>query len=65
MFRADIVQLPCKYVRMHMERAVKLVRGESKVADQAAEGHVFIEPPLVTMDNVDKFITGDRAILGN
>lgn len=64
MFRADIVQLPYKYAQMHMERAVKLVRGESKVADYVAKGHVFIEPPIVTKDNVDKFIAQNRDRLG-
>ena len=64
MFRADMVQLPYKYAQMHMERAVKLVRGESKVADYVAKGHVFIEPPIVTKDNVDEYIARFKARLG-
>ena len=64
MFRADIVQLPYKYAQMHMERAVKLIRGESKVADYVAKGHVFIDPPIVTKDNVDEFIAQNKDRLG-
>ena len=64
MFRADIVQLPYKYAQMHMERAVKLVRGESKVEDYVAKGHIFIEPPIVTKDNVDEFIAKIKGRLG-
>ena len=64
MFRADIVQLPYKYAQMHMERAIKLVRGESNVADYVAKGHVFIEPPIVTKGNVDAFIAQNKQRLG-
>jgi len=64
MFRADIVQLPYKYAQMHMERAVKLIRGESKVADYEPKGHIFIEPPIVTKDNVDEFIAKIKERLG-
>jgi len=64
MFRADIVQLPYRYAQMHMERAVKLVRGESKVEDYVAKGHIFIEPPIVTKDNVDEFIAQIKDRLG-
>jgi ABC-type sugar transport system substrate-binding protein len=64
MFRADIVQLPYKYAQMHMERAVKLVRGESKVEDYVAKGHDFREPPIVTKDNADEFIARNKKWLG-
>jgi len=64
MFRADIVQLPYKYAQMHMERAVKLIRGESKMADYEPQGHIFIDPPIVTKDNVDEFIAKIKKRLG-
>jgi ribose transport system substrate-binding protein len=57
MFRADIVQLPYTYAQMQMERAILLVRGEAKMENYVAEGHVFVDPPIVTEENVDEYIS--------
>ncbi len=54
MFRLDIVQQPYLYATMHMERAVKLARGEASVDDYTE--HVFIETPVVNIDNADEWI---------
>lgn len=54
MFRLDIVQQPYLYATMHMERAVKLARGEASTDDYTE--HVFIETPVVSLDNADEWI---------
>ena len=54
MFRLDIVQQPYLYAAMHMERAIKIARGEASVDDYTE--HVFIETPVVSLDNADEWI---------
>jgi ribose transport system substrate-binding protein len=54
MFRLDIVQQPYLYAAMHMERAVKLARGEASVDDYKEP--LFIETPVVNIDNADEWI---------
>ena len=54
MFRLDIVQQPYLYAAMHMERAIKLARGEASMDDFTE--HVFIETPVVSLDNADEWI---------
>ncbi len=54
MFRLDIVQQPYLYAAMHMERAIQLARGEVSMDDFTE--HVFIETPVVSLDNADEWI---------
>ena len=56
MMRADIVQLPYLYAQMHMDRAVKLARGEQSIEFYQDLGPVFVETPVVTEENVDEWI---------
>jgi len=54
MFRLDIVQQPYLYATMHIERAVKLARGEASVDDYKEA--LYIETPVVSIDNADEWI---------
>ena len=56
MFRCDIVQQPYLYAQMHMERAVKLARGEATIDYYQSIGPLYIQTPVVTSENVDKWI---------
>jgi len=56
MFRLDIVQQPYLYATMHMERAIKLARGEKTIKDYQEIGPLYIKTPVVTKDNVDEWI---------
>jgi len=63
MFRLDIVQQPYLYAQMHMERAVKLARGEATINEYQEIGPLYIETPVVTMENVDEWIAKVSAIM--
>jgi len=56
MMRLDIVQQPYLYAQMHMERAVNLARGLHTLDFYQSMGPLFIKTPVVTKENVDKWI---------
>jgi ABC-type sugar transport system substrate-binding protein len=56
MFRADIVQRPDCYSRRMMDIAVKIARGQAKVADYVKKGYYFVKTPVVTQANVDEWL---------
>lgn len=64
MFHMDAAQLPYTYAEMHMTRAVQLVRGEKKMAEFVAEGHIFMDPPAVTIANVDVELAKIKKYIG-
>lgn len=55
MFRCDIAQQPYLYATMMMERAVKLLKGEAKLADYVKQGIVLIDTPVVTAANAQEW----------
>jgi len=63
MMRCDIVQQPYLYAQMHMERAVKLARGEATIEEYQAIGPLYIQTPVVTIENVDEWIAKVSAIM--
>lgn len=56
MFRADIVQRPDCYSRRMMDIAVKIARGEAKVADYVKRGIFLVKTPTVTTANVKQWL---------
>jgi len=56
MFRLDIVQQPYLYAQMNMERAVNLARGEATIDYYQSIGPLYIQTPVVTSENTDKWI---------
>ncbi len=64
MFRIDVAQLPYTYAEMHMTRAVQLIRGEKKMEEFVKGGHIFMDPPAVTIDNVDAELVKIKKYLG-
>ena len=63
MMRLDIVQQPYLYAQMHMERAVRLVRGEATIEHYQDIGPLYIQTPVVSMENVDEWIKKVSAIM--
>jgi ribose transport system substrate-binding protein len=55
MFRCDVAQQPYLYATMLMERAVKLVKGQAKLADYVKEGTILIDTPVVTASNAQEW----------
>jgi ribose transport system substrate-binding protein len=55
MFRCDIAQQPYLYATMMMDAAVKLVRGQAKLADYVKKGVILIETPVVTAANAQEW----------
>ena len=64
MFQMDAAQLPYTYAEMHMTRAVQLIRGEKKMEEFVAGGHIFMDPPAVTKDNVAQYLPDIKRYLG-
>lgn len=56
MMRLDIVQQPYLYAQMHMERAIRLARGETDMQYYQLQGPIYIKTPIVTKENVDEWI---------
>jgi len=63
MMRLDIVQQPYLYAQMHMERAVRLARGEATIEHYQLIGPLYIQTPVVSMENVDEWIERVSAIM--
>jgi ribose transport system substrate-binding protein len=55
MFRCDIAQQPYLYATMMMESAVKLIRGQAKLADYVKKGVILIDTPVVTAANAQEW----------
>lgn len=63
MMRLDIVQQPYLYAQMHMERAIRLARGETDMQYYQLQGPIYIKTPIVTKENVDEWIERVSAIM--
>ena len=63
MMRCDIVQQPYLYAQMHMERAIKIARGEATIEEYQEIGALYIQTPVVIMENVDEWIEKVSAIM--
>ncbi len=63
MMRLDIVQQPYLYAQMHMERAIRLARGETDMQYYQLQGPIYIKTPLVTKENVDEWIERVSAMM--
>jgi len=63
MMRLDIVQQPYLYAQMHMERAIRLARGEATIEHYQDIGPLYIQTPVVSIKNVDEWIKKVSAIM--
>jgi ribose transport system substrate-binding protein len=55
MFRCDVAQQPYMYSTMMMENAVKLIKGQIKMADLVKKGIILVNTPVVTAANAKEW----------